>query len=130
MVNRLKLLEALFAIETTPSVPEVRFDLPFQKYPCAAPMVEPPVAVIEEAVDSALENTKGLLVVPAVAGHVIVAVPEVEPDPVMTQDVVPVRPHDRPPWPVNEPVTFSEVPVAAPIAGVTSDMLVHVPVGV
>ena len=40
-----------------------------------------------------LLDTIELVVVPAVAGHVIVAVPLVEPAPVMTQDVVVAMPH-------------------------------------
>jgi len=45
------------------------------------------------ATDIALLNTIGFEVVPATAGQVRVAVPEVEPAPVRTQDVVPAMPH-------------------------------------
>lgn len=59
--------------------------------------------------EMALEKITGFVVVPAIAGHVIVAVPEVDPEPVMTHDVVPVTPHARD---VNVPAAGAVPPIA------------------
>ena len=58
---------------------------------------------------SVLLSTIGFVAVPATAGQVIVAVPLVEPDPVITQDVVPVTPHARL---ENDPAARAVPPIA------------------
>lgn len=75
---------------------------------------------MELLLEIAFENDNALPDVPATFGPVIVHEPLVEPKPVITQEVVLRRPHDRPLCPVNAPVTLSDVPVAAPITGVVS----------
>lgn len=94
-VKRLNPLNPLFVNVIIPSAPEVICERLAQIKPWFTSLWNPPLvlitaaaAVIEDPELIAFEKETALVIVPATAGHVIVAEPLVDPNPVMMQAVV------------------------------------------